>query len=87
MPGRWRSDACLLRRAQADGHELIDGGALAVEDAECAVPGTGQGTGLVDHVAEEDGELEIRLQQHGRLDDPGELDGIIDRVERHHASA
>ena len=77
--GRAGSDALLLVLREPDGHELLEGRALLVQNPERPVLGTRHGARLFDDMAQERRELEIGLEQECGLEHPAELDGILDR--------
>ena len=60
---------------------------VLVEHAERAVAGAGHGPGLLDDVAQDLGQLEVRLDEQRRLEHPAKLGGILDGAERHRGAA
>jgi hypothetical protein len=81
--GWTRPDQVLFLPGYTNGEKLGDGSSLVVQDTERTITGTGERASFLDDVSEEDGELQIRLEQHRRLDNPGELDWVINRRKRH----
>ena len=73
----------LFVRIQPDRDELGQGGAAIIEHSERPIAGSGHGTGLFDHVAEEYRQLEIPFNEQGCLENPPEFCRILDGAIRH----
>ena len=55
---------------QPHSDELGEGGPFVVQDTQRAVTGVGHGSGLFDDVVQQRREVEVRLEEHRRLDHP-----------------
>ena len=62
--------------------QAVPGG---VEDSERAVPGTGHGARLGDHVSQEDVQLEVALDEPGGLQDAPQ-NGVVDEAVQAHGT-
>jgi len=83
LPGWARAYPGFFVLVQPDSDELRQASSINVEHAECTVTGPSHGAGFLDHMAEEHRQFEVLLDEQGRLEDPLELDRILDRVVRH----
>jgi hypothetical protein len=68
---------------QSNSDEFRQSGPVIIEHAERTEASPGHGTGLLDHMAEEYRQLEVLLNEQGRLEDPPELAWILNGVIRH----
>jgi hypothetical protein len=80
LAGRWRPDPLHLLDGQSHRDELGETGPLFVEDPQRAVAGIGHGSGLFYDVVQERREVEVRLEEHCRLEYPAQLGRILDRT-------
>jgi hypothetical protein len=62
---------------QSNGDEFGQRRTILIENAEGTEAGPGHGTGLLDHVTQEYRQLEIPLNEQGRLENPPELGWIL----------
>ena len=77
------TDGRLLLLGEPDRDEFREGLLLLVEHAERPVARAGHGPRLLDHVAQDLGQFQVRLDQQRRLEHPPQLGRILDRTERH----
>ena len=73
----------LLVWFQPDSNELGQSGSVIIEHAKCPVPSPGHGAGFLNHVTEEYWQLQIPLNEQGRLENPAEFDGVLNGVIGH----
>ena len=74
-PRRPSADETFLVRVEPTGKELGQLGPVLVQHSEGAVPGVGQGAGLVDDVPEQGPQLEVRLEEEDGIEDSSGLPG------------
>lgn len=80
------SDGKFLVRLQTDREELVEGRAVLAQHPERPVTGVNERTRFTDEVTEDDREAQLSFHHQHRLNEPSELDGIVDLIEWSHRS-